>query len=147
MRYVLGAIFALSLSGCAVEPEASIAPPEPAEIAALDAPPPPPEARRAEEFDTTTEAQREAALEAEEGGVLLGSAVLTLGDPGRSGFWIETVLVSEASKGRIELDAGGKGVDVALLPSSGSGRISLAALRLLEVPLTAFVEVNIFENQ
>ncbi len=88
-----------------------------------------------------------AALEPDKGGVLLGQAVVTLGDPGRAGFWVETELVTQSGQGRIELSDGSKSVEVALLPSAGSGRISLAALRLLEVPLTALVEVKLFAEQ
>ena len=147
MRWDIGIVAAMVLTGCTLPPEALVETIEPVGIAALDAPAPPPEARRTNEFDTTTQAQRLAALEPEEEGVLIGQAVLTLGDPGRAGFWVETEFVSKPGQGRVELDGGEKGVDVALLPTSGSGRISLAALRLLEVPLTAFVKVNIFENQ
>ncbi|MBT8458232.1 MAG: hypothetical protein HKP37_02110 [Boseongicola sp.] len=147
MRCGFGLVFAVALAACTLPTEAEVEAPEAVEIAALDAPSPPPEARRADEFDTTTEEQRKAALDPAENGVLIGRAVLTLGDPGRAGFWVESELVSQASEGRIELEDGGKSIEVALLPTSGSGRISLAALRLLEVPLTAIVEVDVFENQ
>lgn len=147
MRYGFGLVAAVALAGCAVPQQAVDAPPEPVEIAALDAPAPPPEARRADEFDTTTQSQRMAALEPDEGGVLLGQAVVTLGDPGRAGFWVETELVAQSGQGRIELSDGSKSVEVALLPSAGSGRISLAAMRLLEVPLTALVQVKVFAEQ
>ena len=135
------------LSACVVpREEAVLAAPEdvPPQMAA---PAPPPEARRVEEFDTTTEAQRVAAATPSSTGALLGEAVVTLGDPGRAGFWVETALVDAQSNGRVELRDGSKSVDVVLFPDDGGGRMSLAALRLLDAPLTALVEVNIYEYQ
>lgn len=147
MRLMFGLGLGLVLAGCVVQPEAEVLVPAPEVIDALGAPAPPPDARRIDEFDTTTEAQRAAALETSAEGVLLGEAVLSLGDPGRAGFWVETPLVTTAGEGRIEVKESGRDVEVALFPGVGSGRISLAALRLLEVPLTSLVEVKIYENQ
>lgn len=147
MRVSFGLGSAIVLMGCVVPPEAELAATEAAPFPELNAPAPPTDARRVDEFDTTTDAQRIAALEPSQEGAFLGEAVLSLGDPARAGFWVETALVAAPTEGRIELREGDKSVEVALLPGSGSGRISLAALRLLEVPLTDLVEVNIYENQ
>ena len=147
MRFGLSIWFLPLLAACTAAPEVTVVPPPAVDIPALDAPAPPPEARRVEEFDTTTEDQREAALDVSEEGVLLGSAVVSLGDPGEAGFWVKAALVTAPGTGRVALLDDEKSVEVALLPSEGSGRASLAVLRLLDVPLTDLVEVNIYENQ
>ncbi|NNJ67081.1 MAG: D-galactarate dehydratase [Boseongicola sp.] len=147
MRWSVGLVLGVVLAGCVVPPEVDVSVPEPEVIDAIEAPAPPPDARRVDEFDTTTEEQRAAALETSNDGVLLGEEVLSLGDPGRSGFWVETPLVATVGEGRIALKDGSREVEVVLFPGTGSGRISLAAMRLLEVPLTSLVEVNIYENQ
>ncbi len=135
------------VSACAVMPETDVLAPPEVVASELVAAAPPPDARSVEEFDTTTQDQRAAAAAPSSKGVLLGQAVLTLGDPGRAGFWVETALVEVETTGRVALKNDGKSVEVVLLPGDGSGRISLAALRVLEMPLTALVEVNIYENQ
>ena len=61
---------------------------------------------------------------------------------------METPLVAELVMGRVEHD--GNSVNVELRPSggeSGSGsQISLAAMRLLEVPLTDLPEILVYRN-
>lgn len=147
MGKCLGLGVVVLLAGCAAPSNVMVSPPEVVMTDPLQAAAPPPDARRVDEFDTTTEAQRLAALETSENGVLLGEAVLSLGDPGRAGFWVQSSLVSSPGQGRVVLIEGGRDVEVELLPGSGSGRISLAALRLLEVGLTSLVEVKIYEYQ
>ncbi len=147
MRKSFGIGLAFALAGCVSQSEPVVAPPEVVVADALDVVAPPADARSVDEFDTTTEAQRVAALEPAQEGVLLGEAVLSLGDPGRTGFWVETDLVSANGQGRIALKDSDREVDVELLVGTGSGRISLAALRLLDVDLTSLVEVNIYEYQ
>lgn len=147
MRKSFGMGVVIALAGCVGQPEAVVAPPEVVVADPLDVVAPPVDARRVDEFDTTTEAQRVAALDTAQDGVFLGEAVLSLGDPGRAGFWVETSLVSINGQGRVALNDGDREVDVELLAGTGSGRISLAALRLLEVDLTSLVEVNIYEYQ
>lgn len=130
------------LSGVRTEPV-----PDPTDIAAEGPPPPPVNARSVEEFDTTTREQRQAAGAPSSGGRLLGSTVASLGDPSRPGFWIETELVAAAGKGRLVYPANGKSVEVDLLPSgSGSSRVSLAAFRLLEAPLTDLPVLEVYAN-
>lgn len=113
----------------------------------LDAPPPPSSARSVEEFDTTTEAQRIAAVQPTSGGRLLGSTVASLGDATQPGFWMSTPLVDAVREGRVVYPETGKSVEVELRPaSSGSSRVSLAALRLLEAPLTGLPVLEVYAN-
>ncbi len=106
------------------------------------------DARTVEDFDTTTEAQREeATAQASGDGTSLGTTVASLGDAAVPGFWLETPLVSQPTTGRVRNPATGRTVQVDLRPiSGGSSRISLAALRLLEAPLTELVTLEVFLN-
>ena len=116
-------------------------------VPGLAAPPPPPAARTAEQFDTTTEEQRAAASEPSNGGTLLGTTIASLGDPSRPGFWAETDLVDSVTLGRLEYPATGKSVEVELTPAGeGGSRVSLAAMRVLEAPLTALPELDVYSN-
>ena len=110
---------------------------------------PPSGARTVEQFDTTSQEERSAAVAAAavppRSGPL-GQTIASLGDPARPGFWIETPLVSQPGKGRVSY--GGKSVQVDLIPISGpstaGSRMSLAAMRLIEAPLTGLPEVTVF---
>ncbi len=146
--------FAL-LSGCAElglfqQTEAALpteAPPAAVLDPELAAPPPPPAARTVEQFDTTTEEQRVAAAAPSSGGELLGTTIASLGDPGRAGFWAETDLVTEVTAGRLVFPDNGKSVEVELTPAAGGGsRVSLAAMRLLEAPLTDLPVLEVYAN-
>lgn len=133
-------------------------PPDPAPQgtdAATDAQPagiaPPANARTADEFDTTTDAERAAAVEAAQGGSGdrdLGTTVASLGAAAEPGFWMKTPLVDAPGKGRVEYPAKGTSVAVDLIPiegDPGSGsQMSLAAMRLLEADLTGLPEVRVF---
>ena len=113
-------------------------------------PPPPPQARTVEEFDTTTAEDRAEALAAPEpaGETALGTTIASLGSPTIPGIWMETPLVDALAMGRVE--HAGQSVNVELRPSGGAAgsgsQISLAAMRLLEVPLTALPELSVFVN-
>lgn len=112
---------------------------------------PPETARTAEEFDTTTREQREAAAAADTAGdALLGRTVVSLGDPARPGFWIETPLVTSATSGRVVFAGTGQSSQVDLIPIDGpptaGSRMSLAAMRLIGVPLTGLAEVEVFSG-
>ena len=112
-------------------------------------PPPPEDARTIEDFDTTTVEQREAATSTtiEQDLNSLGTTVASLGDAASPGFWLETSLVSAPTPGRVRNPATGRTVSVELRPlAGGSSRISLAALRLLEAPLTELVTLEVFLN-
>jgi len=159
MKDALILLSAFALTGCA-EIQAAfapVAPPMPevsavAEVpvpAAVVAPPPPPQARTAEEFDTTTPEARAAAVAAppvasEE---RLGTTIASLGPPAEPGIWMETPLVRAVTMGRVEA-ASGKSVTLELRPSGGAAgsgsQISLAAMRLLEVPLTDLPELTVY---
>lgn len=137
------------LAGCGPFAALQTEPVPEAEVAAAEgsAPPPPENARSVEDFDTTTAAQRIAAAAPASGGRLLGTTVASLGDPSRPGFWIETPLASTAGTGRLVYPVNGKAVEVELLPlDSGSSRVSLAAFRLLEAPLTDLPVLEVYAN-
>jgi len=145
---------ALGLSGCARDRG-----PSNADLAPTDGqirPMPRPGAGRlpgagavtAEQFDTTTPEQRAAAAAAPAGGALIGRTVATLGNPADPGFWLETPLVDTPRQGRVTAVSSGKSVQVELRPTGGAegsgSRISLPALRLLEVGLTGLHELDVF---
>ncbi len=119
--------------------------PRPGEAAA-----PPAGAATAEAFDTTTAAQRAEATEAPAPASeqKLGRTVATLGSPADPGFWLETPLTDRVRPGRVVAVANGKSVKVELRPidaPEGAGsRISLPALRLLEVGLAGLHELDVF---
>lgn len=115
---------------------------------------PPDGADTAEEFDTTTPEQRTAALvpPAIEGAGdgLLGTTIASLGDPAEAGFWIRTPLVTEPASGRVVYAVSGRTVQVQLIPSGGAAgsgsQVSLAAMRLLDAPLTELPELVVYKN-
>ena len=133
------------IAACAPLPDDVETPPEVRATPAEDLPPPPPpSARTVEEFDTTSAAERQEAATPDQGGTLLGSEITSLGDPTRPGFWLETPLVSEPSRGRVALANGDGSVEVDLLPASAGSRLSLPALRVLNVPLTDLPTVAVY---
>lgn len=106
-------------------------------------------ARTVEDFDTTTDAERTAALAVSPAGEReLGRTVASLGNVANPGFWLETPLVTEPTKGRIVYPATGKSVAVDLIPidgpATGGSRISLPAIRLLGAPLTSLPELIVY---
>ncbi|MEO1638097.1 MAG: D-galactarate dehydratase [Pseudomonadota bacterium] len=111
-------------------------------------PPPPVTAVTAEQFDTTTEEDRVAAVVTEPSGgdQALGTTIASLGPPADPGIWLETPLVTVLSPGRITYQ--GKSINVELRPSGGAtgsgSQISLAAMRLIEAPLTSLPEITVF---
>ena len=145
MRYVIIPML-LGLTACAplaqVEPASK--PAEPGEVGG--APLPPENARTVEQFDTTTEAERVAAMAPSSGGARLGETVASLGDAATPGFWVETSLVDVVTPGRVENAGNGKSVEVELRPVEGSSRVSLAALRVLDAPLTDLVTLAIYSR-
>ena len=112
-------------------------------------PPPPPNARTIEQFDTTSAQDRAAAIAAPSSGERrLGTTIASLGSPTDPGIWFKTPLVSEVTQGRVEYQ--GNSVNVELRPSGGAAgsgsQISLAAMRLIEAPLTGLPEVTVYAN-
>jgi hypothetical protein len=69
----------------------------------------------------------------------LGAVVASLGDPGRPGLWLETVLVKVPTKGKVALPDG-TSVAVDLIPIEGAagsgGRLSVAAYKALGLKIT-----------
>jgi hypothetical protein len=123
-------------------PEATVAP-------AAIAPAPPAAARTPEQFDTTTPEERAAAAAGgTAGGALLGETVATLGNPAEPGFWLLTPLVDAPATGRIVAVATGQAAEVQLRPSGGApgsgSQVSLAAIRLLGVPLTDLAVLQVY---
>jgi hypothetical protein len=132
---------------------AALAPPEgmlhPAPRPGSGATLPPEGAVTAEAFDTTSAEARAAAVAATPAAERsLGRSVATLGNPADPGFWLETPLVQAVTPGRVVSVESGKSVQLELRPiegqASAGSRISLAALRLLEVGLTGLHELEIF---
>ena len=116
------------------------------------APPPPPRARTVEQFDTTSAEDRAAAVAPPEpeGEVTLGSTIATLGPPAEPGIWLKTPLVTELVAGRVVFKDNGKSVNLELRPSGGDvgsgSQISLAAMRLLDAPLTGLLELTVYKD-
>ena len=135
-------------SDIAIRPKAR---PEVKPSSALGAPPPE-NARTIEALDTTSESERDAALEvpSSTGERALGKTIASLGSPTEPGFWLKTPLVTSETQGRVFYTETGKSVQVTLIPIDGpetaGSRISLAALRLLEAPLAGLPEVDVFSD-
>lgn len=108
-----------------------------------------PRGRTADALDTTTPAQRAAATQAARStqGARLGETLAGLGNPAEAGFWLVTGLVDRPRQGRL-VAASGAAVAVELRPSGGApgggSRISLAALRALDLPLTDLATLQVF---
>ena len=102
-------------------------------------------AQSAAALDTTTEAERVAALAAPAaaGAQSLGTVVVGLGNVTEQGFWLRSTLVTAPGKGRVET-ADGQSVAVDLLPGAGGAQLSLAAFRALGLGLTDLPEVSVF---
>lgn len=123
----------------------------PAEIAGIVAAPRPSAgARTADQFDTTTPEQKAAATAAPTGAEQrLGETIASLGDPTEPGLWVKTPLVSEQTAGRVEYPETGKSAVVELRPtgtSRGGSQVSLAAMRLIEAPLTDLPTLVVYRN-
>lgn len=112
-------------------------------------PPPSSSARTVEQFDTTSAEDRAAAVAVPSGAERrLGASIASLGSPTEPGIWFKTPLVTEVTQGRVVYQ--GKSVNVELRPSGGAAgsgsQISLAAMRLIEAPLTGLPEVTVYAN-
>lgn len=144
MRHAIGIVgLALALGGCAKVAQVFGRAPAP-EAPRVAAP------RSAETFDSTTPAERRAAVTAARSGAArdLGLTVASLGTPTEPGFWLKTPLVDTAAKGRVSYAATGKSVAVDLLPLDAppraGSRLSLAAFRVIDAPLTALPELRVY---
>jgi hypothetical protein len=159
MKHIHTALILTLMAGCGqvgttfdrlTKPDRSTAQASPPAAAPLATRRPPPAARTVEQFDTSTTAERTAALAAPKpaGSGALGRTVASLGDPAQPGFWLKTPLVKQAGKGRIAYGKTGRTVQVDLIPLEGAtsagSQISLAAMRLLNVALTDLPEIEVF---
>ena len=112
-----------------------------------DAPVPATGVQTAASLDRSSGAERSAARRVSSAGAVLGETVASLGNPAEQGFWLKTPLVSVETKGVVTDRATGRSASVTLLPIDGpataGSRISLAALRVLEAPLTALVTLSV----
>lgn len=148
----------LALAGCSTPSFQGlfgpvVPPPVAAPAPTLDATPPPPPPQNAvtvEQFDTTTQEDRDAAVVAETPAAdqALGVTVASLGPPAEPGIWLKTSLVTVLTTGRVEYQ--GKTINIELRPSGGAAgsgsQISLAAMRLIEAPLTSLPELTVFAS-
>ncbi|KQI72820.1 D-galactarate dehydratase [Loktanella sp. 5RATIMAR09] len=154
MRLIL-ALPLIALAGCSTPSFQGLFGPAPAAPVAAPAPtlnpaPPPPPPQNAvtvEQFDTTSAEDRAAAVAtAPAGAQALGRTIATLGSPAEAGIWLKTPLVTQLSAGRVDYQ--GKSINIELRPSGGAAgsgsQISLAAMRLIEAPLTSLPELTVF---
>ena len=156
----LGACASPSLQGIFPPPDGEAEPvvggaaaPNPLPAPTLDPTPPPPPPQSAvtvEQFDTTTAEDREEAqvIEATVTEAELGTTIASLGPPTEPGIWLKTPLVDTLTPGIIEYQ--GKRINVELRPSGGAegsgSQISLAAMRLIEAPLTSLPQITVFSR-
>lgn len=111
------------------------------EVAAL---PPLGAGQTAATLDTTTAAERAAAVAAPVSGArVLGTTTVALGSPVEQGFWLKSALVASAGQGKV-VTTSGASVAVELQPGSGGALLSLAAYRALGLSLTDLPEVTVF---
>lgn len=155
LRNGAAAIALAALSACATLDQAEMPPEQNADIRpelrpdAVEAAARPVLARTVDEFDTTTPEERRAATRPQAAGETeLGMTVASLGAPAEPGFWLRTPLVSSPAKGRVVYPNTGKSVNVELLPRAGpasaGSQMSLAAMRVIEAPLTDLPQVRVF---
>lgn len=148
-RVMLVSVLALSLSGCALlKPKAEAPPPDPG-LATEIAPPVETQSLEAmgagqsvAALDTTSEAEKAAALSAPTGGGELGRQVVALGSPADPGLWVQTSLVTVVTQGSVKAP-NGQTLAVELRPGTGAALMSLAAYQALGIGLTELPELVI----
>lgn len=144
LRLVLLTAFLGSLSACSVFQPPKVEPP-PVAVVSTNPMGDLGQGVTAASLDTSTEAEKAAALQAaptaEERA--LGSVTVALGSPTEPGFWLKSSLVRVAAMGRVET-GDGRTVAVELLPFDGAALLSFAAFRALELPLTDLPDVTVY---
>ncbi|WP_400087652.1 D-galactarate dehydratase [Yoonia sp. R78084] len=154
MRLIL-TIPVIAITGCSTPsfqgpfgpaPDADIAAPVPT-LNPAPPPPPPQNAVTIAQFDTTSAEDRAAAIAtAPAGAQPLGRTIASLGSPAEAGIWLKTPLVAALTPGRVTYQD--KTINIELRPSGGAAgsgsQISLAAMRLIEAPLTSLPELTVF---
>lgn len=158
MKYSLALLIPVALlSGCAKIPflgskNSAMEPVAAIEMHPLTRPnsvgvkPPPPGARTVTALDTTTAAQKAAALAAPaqpSGERNLGKTAVALGNVTEPGFWLRSGLVKSPGAGRV-VTAAGDSIAVDMIPGAGASQLSLAAFRALNLSLTDLPEVTLF---
>ena len=153
MRQVMVLLVAAGLAGCGLfQPDtpASITGPSAAQPATEFAPAAATAALGARSvsasaLDTTTEAEKAAALAAPAAGAerALGTVVVALGPPAEQGLWLSSSLVTAVARGRV-VTASGQSLAVELRPGTGAALLSLAAFQALKLPLTELPEVTLY---
>jgi uncharacterized protein YceK len=103
------------------------------------------QAVRAEVLDTTSAAEKAAALAAPAPGGEreLGRVVVALGPPAEQGLWLRTALVTAPVQGRV-VTAAGQSLTLELRPGTGGALLSLAAFQALKLGLTDLPEIAVF---
>lgn len=152
LRVILVPVLALSLSGCALlqrKPEAAPPPAEATDLATEIASPVETTSletmgagQSVEALDSTSEAEKSAALAAPAGGGELGRQVVALGSPADPGLWVQTSLVTAVTQGTVRAP-NGQTLAVELRPGSGAALMSLAAYQALGIALTDLPELVI----
>lgn len=146
----------LAMAGCTSPSLQGIFGTQPVQPAAVPAPtldptpppPPPTNATTVDQFDTTTEEDRAAAVAVDDtdASAALGTTIASLGPPTEPGIWLKTPLVDALTPGRVAYQ--GTEINIELRPSGGAAgsgsQISLAAMRLLNAPLTGLLEIEVF---
>ena len=103
----------------------------------------------ANQLDIATDSERAAAADTTQksAGALLGVTVAALGNPAQTGFWLKTALVDVETQGSIRMADNDSWLPLAA--SSGKSvkltAAPVAAVRMLDVPLTALVEVRVYK--
>lgn len=151
MHRVLIPVLILSLSGCGLVDRLRKPKAPPADPAMATEFAPPVETQSLESLgggqsaaalDTTSPAEKAAALAAPTGGAELGRQVVALGSPADPGLWVQTSLVTEVRPGSVRAP-NGKTLAVELRPGSGGALMSLSAFQALGLSLTDLPEVVI----
>lgn len=100
----------------------------------------------AADLDNATASEKTQASRAGSGQIL-GQTIASLGTPSEPGFWLKTPLVKKESAGVVSSTATGQRIAVTLIPIDGpataGSRISLSAMRLLDIPLTELAELEV----
>ncbi|OYU18549.1 MAG: hypothetical protein CFE34_10015 [Rhodobacteraceae bacterium PARR1] len=124
-------------SGAAVAPVVAVAAPVPQRLPGTAG------GQSAAALDTTTEAERAAAVATGPAkGAVLGKVRVSLGNPADAGFWLQGGIVTTPGKGRVTA-ASGQSVAVELRPGVGAAQLSLPAFRALGLNLTDLPEVTV----
>lgn len=133
-------VLALLVAACTRAPVAGPPPPAAGTLPAATG-------ATADTLDTSTQQERDAALAPAAGATRsLGTVTASLGSPAEPGIWIKTPLVTGTVPGRAVWTATGATISVELRPAddaSGTTQISLAALRLLDIPLTEIAVLSL----